>query len=361
MLKAINKWIGYLIKRWRPRKYEEPAAQAAPKRKMTVNKGGKFYFREDILDQLPRLHDHLSRLKQADPDAYDFHSQYGARIVPPNHNVNPDDLGEISSAGMVFSNGIDTGEKISASFIYFKELKGKHICKPNDGRVFCVSASYDLDRKHCVAFEFYLNISGNNIDLCKTMQRGSKYIKSRINGNRGPITYRKIPQIYWGYGDRLQEIAHENNCDPAKLARSLFIIAASGWISATDEGLVIRCNDGKTVATFNIDTKRTPYFFKDRITALAADGKRKRIFHSVRKHTRDMGGGEEVEVKAHYRGERHFSWGGDKVSITVPGLHHGKGWAAFSPVSHDAEDLNDTTGFLNAEQTGRKIAQYLSR
>ena len=271
------------------------------------------------------------------------------------------DIARTPSAGMVFCNGKQKGDKIPISFIYFREYEKPYMCKPNAGRVFAVYISYDVDREFSDVVEYFVSIQGDEISLCRTRQNGFKYIQSRSAGKRGPMHTIRIPQFRWGYSDKLQEVARENDVTPEELAIQIFLFGASAWHSSTDDGLVIRCNDGKTVATFNVDTKRTPYFFKDRITALAADGKRKRIFHCVKAHARDIGDDTNVKVKAHYRGERHFRWGGDKVSITVPGLHHGKKWTDFNVKAHLLEDEKQTSKYLTASQVGDRLVQHLEK
>lgn len=74
-------------------------------------------------------------------------------------------------------------------------------------------------------------------------------------------------------------------------------------------------------ATFLIDKSDTSYSFKDRdATALAADGKRKRIIHFVREHVQRRATGD-VTIPAHIRGVREFDWFGYHVFVTAP-KHH---------------------------------------
>jgi hypothetical protein len=79
--------------------------------------------------------------------------------------------------------------------------------------------------------------------------------------------------------------------------------------------------DGRR-ATFLIDKKDTAYAFKDRNgTALAADGKRKRIIHFVQAHRQHRANGTVVDVPAHIRGLREFQWNGYQCFVTSP-QHH---------------------------------------
>lgn len=70
--------------------------------------------------------------------------------------------------------------------------------------------------------------------------------------------------------------------------------------------------------TFCVASGEQVPFFRDReLTAIAADGKRKRIVHYVSDHARANG----QRVRAHLRGIRRFRWHDYKVAITVPKFH----------------------------------------
>lgn len=74
-------------------------------------------------------------------------------------------------------------------------------------------------------------------------------------------------------------------------------------------------------ATFLIDAKNTAHAFKNReATAIATDGKRKRIIHVVREHTQDRGD-KVVTIPSHIRGIREFDWNGYHCFVTSPDHH----------------------------------------
>lgn len=70
--------------------------------------------------------------------------------------------------------------------------------------------------------------------------------------------------------------------------------------------------------TFCVEPGDHVRFFRDRDrTAIARDGKRKRIVHHVQEHVRSNG----QTVKAHLRGIRQFRWHDYNVAVTVPEFH----------------------------------------
>lgn len=78
-----------------------------------------------------------------------------------------------------------------------------------------------------------------------------------------------------------------------------------------------RISDGRGVVQVSITVEEAKELFSDRTTALAKDGRRKRIIHWVRAHRRHTGS----NVRTHYRGERDFSMHGKSVQILLPGDH----------------------------------------
>lgn len=76
-------------------------------------------------------------------------------------------------------------------------------------------------------------------------------------------------------------------------------------------------------------------FFSDRVTAKAADGKRKRIFHHVAAHVRSNG----QRVPMHTRGMTRFSWNGFDIKICEikPGRVHFADFDLVGTVMTDAE------------------------
>lgn len=159
-----------------------------------------------------------------------------------------------------------------------------------------------------------------------------KVLRSRITErvvlkwSRGP---RGGPQRYhpetvftnthWTVPDRYLSWAHMEQIEPQEYLRRLFVEAAEMYAAASMGSMIrVAVTKNNLVATFGVEIKRTPYFFKDRDVVLNEHGTKKRIFHIVRPHTRVDG----RHVPMHFRGLRDFTWAGYRVSITVPGRDH---------------------------------------
>jgi hypothetical protein len=157
-----------------------------------------------------------------------------------------------------------------------------------------------------------------------------RVLRSRIN-ERVVIKWAKGPRggrsdtptvftsIHWAVPDRYLRWAHHNKIEPEEYLRRMFVAAAEMY-TASSMGSMIRVAVSKLdlTATFGVEIKRTPYFFKDRDLVLNERGVKKRIFHIVRPFVRTDG----TAVPMHFRGLRQFTWAGYQVSITVPGRDH---------------------------------------
>lgn len=104
-----------------------------------------------------------------------------------------------------------------------------------------------------------------------------------------------------------------------------------------EHGVNIYVKKGKNRATFTVPQNRWKYFFKDRIDAMATDGKKKRIFHAVIAHQRHLANGKTSNVRTHYRGSRHFVWEGYEIKIVMQGKH-GVSQATFGAKAHEYDD-----------------------
>lgn len=78
-----------------------------------------------------------------------------------------------------------------------------------------------------------------------------------------------------------------------------------------DASTSIHATKGNTRMIFTVPAHAWKDFFSDRITATAADGKKKRIFHHVAAHKRKNG----QSVPMHTRGMTRFKWGGFNIKI----------------------------------------------
>lgn len=119
----------------------------------------------------------------------------------------------------------------------------------------------------------------------------------------------------------------------------------------------VSVNKGGLRATFLIDKADTAYAFKSRdISALAKDGKRKRIIHFVEAHQQRRATGT-VHIPAHIRGIREFDWHGYHCFVTSP-EHHRFITATFCAPGEDMpEDALETSELVELH----KITDALAR
>ena len=102
----------------------------------------------------------------------------------------------------------------------------------------------------------------------------------------------------------------------------------SDWINTSGQEFSVRAERDGLSVNFGVALGRTPYFFKDREVTLNVRGKTCRIFHAVEAHERLLSDGRVTQVKAHYRGLRHFMWKGEKIVITQPDMAPTLTWSA---------------------------------
>ena len=138
---------------------------------------------------------------------------------------------------------------------------------------------------------------------------------SRARGGSFEIPYKR-----WGYpNEELNWASGRLHMSAEDYLRRCFMEAALMYESASLGSMIrVEATKKNLTATFGVEIKRTPYFFKDRDVVLNAKGSTARIFHIVRPHVRKDGNA----VPMHFRGLRQFNWADYKISITVPGRDH---------------------------------------
>ena len=332
---------------------------------------GAFYYLRDILDRLPRCQKMLKRVKRIDPDAYEYHRRVGARLVPDKFKVSGDQLSDLfllqrPAIGMTYilSKPMLASAKkknhVPASFHYFQKIvirgKDESGLLPTRNDLYKMVVVHD-DGTLISGGLAYFEIMPNGIPrIMRKKETNFQSIPTHKRGEKAvTVSHNKM-----NYPDYIQNMHHDNAADEefGDYASLIFTLCVNDFCNITSEDeLQVRCSKGKVVAMFNVCTKRTPYFFADRETTLAVDGKRKRIFHIVRAHTRDLGNSRISEVKEHYRGERRFWWGGHRVTITVPKLHH-LSINSFDVAAQEFDDDKLRTGknWVTSAQLGEKIA-----
>ena len=323
---------------------------------------GEFNFRDTILQQLERYFVYLERMKRKAPDAYGLYKEIGATLVPyiANGSWQRDASEEERERSRTFVTPLaDWFNKTRPSFGCYvfgadpetekyeqtAECKDKAMVKwvpkfmyytkyrkpppemqlISGGDIYSMTVYWDrpFDKKfkYGVPQEFGIYVSSDGKEVTALRCCDTKYVPIRHKVNRshqrrGEVFH--VPQRAWHIPGEFEQWAHDNGEDAQHFLTELF--KRTVW--QTEENLysmirVTAVKDGMT-AVFSVNIHRTAYFFQDRDIELTDDGKRKRIFHFVRPHTRHDGS----TVKAHFRGENEFNWAGYQIRITVPGRDH---------------------------------------
>lgn len=316
---------------------------------------GSFTHLEDILDDLPECRRSLRKMRKFDADAYAYHHKLGARVLSDRAQIDPRLLGDgfarnLPASGMVFSpRRYWTDDSIYPTFIYFDKVERHNDFHdvPDDAKAFyrITVLFIDVTRKNGsgkpltggVSYSVAIRQDGG-IHLLKQPQHEifetphARHYKRKPIGNgrwgrhkvdlpkgkawrRTYIDY--APALHSWVRDALKR-KRNNGLTPQELAGMLFAQAANCYVLSVADDFQVRAErDGVSVA-FSVALGRTPHFFKDRQTAAATDGKRKRIFHGVVRHDRTLASGKVITIKAHYRGERRFDWFDEHITITAP-------------------------------------------
>jgi hypothetical protein len=177
-----------------------------------------------------------------------------------------------------------------------------------------------------------------------------------------PRMVSKKPVYLPGGGKYMQTVSEVCNsayisAKPDKAEKAARAIMVAGlWLWAKRDGYYqVSTRKGKGRATFGIHPGEQVKFFKDRDkTAIATDGKRKRIVHCVREHERVTAEGKTTTVKEHLRGIRRFVWKGYAIAVTVPKFHLTEYTFSASPV--DEKDFVPGRKYLKSKQLARKLA-----
>ena len=278
---------------------------------------GAFFYLKDVLDKLDQCHSLVRRLRKADRDAYEYHRRVGAKVVPDSIGVHSRRLNESflrsrPGNGMMLLFCRD-GDDRFPTLLYFKKLKRPHYVQAAGGDIYqCLDLFFVKGNAYGVHFHIAVDSDGRGTVL---RERGAIHQRLPRGGTLVRVDWDWPEALKFWFANKpdandckaIEEYAWERFC----------IVANLNSLPANDE-LLVRCKKGGITSSMNVCTKRTPYFFQDRETTVASDGRRKRIFHIVREHERRLANGETVTVKGHYRGERKFDWNGYHVVIALP-------------------------------------------
>jgi hypothetical protein len=316
---------------------------------------GEFNFRDTILQQLERYFVYIERMKKRDPEGYGFYREVGANILPyastgswhrgrdaPKKDKPVLPPVQLSSwfnqtrpAFGCYIYGADPEtEKFEQGYddkkhrmwvpkmMYFKKYKNPPaLMQPmSGGDIYSMTVYWDRPdlkkNKHGVPQEFgiFVSTDGKQVIALRQLCHDRKYIQPKRR-----LGSFSIPDHHWRIPTDFEQWARDNGEDAPSFLTNMFLEAVQ-HVEGTQLSMarVTATNDAGVAAIFSVNIHRSSYFFADRDYSLVGDGKRKRIFHFVRPHVRADGS----TVKAHFRGEREFTWAGYRVNIHVPGRDH---------------------------------------
>ena len=335
---------------------------------------GIYNFRDTILDQLERYWVYLRRMKQRDPDSYGFYRQVGATVVPLakwllQDGVRTEDerdppkqwkKPELSpwwrkhrpAFGCV-TYGISSRIESDEMSDVHKDTRGRVLWVPKflyitkytqpqpnvqpttNGDVYKMTVWWDrpqdhkVKSKHGTAYEYAVYVSHDGSDIHVLRMLDTRYIS--VPEKKNGLKKIDIPQRAWKIPKEYASWAKEHGSTADNYLSTLFCDAARAVEYSQYSMVRVAVAHSDLTAVFGVEIKRTPYFFQDRDITLTESGRKQRIFHIVRAHTRKDG----TRVPFHFRGLREFEWAGYKVKITVPGRDH------FMPVDYDVGAIDE--------------------
>lgn len=372
-----------------PPKPKEKKGRAIPD-----DESGEFYFRETILDQLGYYMKCLERVRKVDPEAFALYSQVGGNVItegalswfakvgafkgktpelPMSAELSPWFRRTLPSFGAVFigkiARDVETKEDSWVPrFFYFRKYEPRaappEIQRVGIGAVYIATVYWDdpeqrswgKGRKSGVPQDFPIVINPDgSVRLLRSLLHDSREIRHTTGKSRGKKFV--IPRRQWVAADPwMVQWAHEYGAQVGDYLVALFVQVANMYETANSSVIRVTATNGELAASFGVDLKRTPYFFKDRETTLTESGKKKRIFHIVRAHVRKDG----AAVKFHFRGEKSFSWNGYAIGITVPGRDH-YNLAEFSVGAIDEDKMKPGVKGLGMKELGASWKRHVTR
>jgi len=337
-------------------------------------------FKRDVLEQLERYHDYVSRMKKADPEAYKFYTKVGSAFTNMNEgdmlsrtNLDPYFLKELPAFGSVamVQDGYDP-DFISGRFAYFRKYETSPFNVQfisHDAAIYSCTWYHDdkkdkilESRKHGVAQTFFVAVHTNGYaQILLQLNNNVQVINHRDHGRSKSFLYHQR----WGLPRNLIDWAEDHEDTPIELGTHVFIMLVNLWAAQMMKSMVrIEARKNKIAAILTVDTLEIPTFFKDRNAAVLVNGRRAPIFHIVRAHVRTMPDGTKKGIAPFFSGARQFYWNGHKITITVPGKDHKDHLRSGGLNAHDEETVkmhkhNDNDRYVDAEAMADAIVNSI--
>jgi hypothetical protein len=328
MIKAFINWLLSTVRRTPAvaTVAETRQPKASPKRRTATepDRTQAHYYLGDLLNQLDGYFADFDFLKKGDPETAATIEKLGCGVADGEQllsvDLEPVFYTRMPSIGCAYLGRHDDPKNVSLRFVYFQKHHQPVNVQCSNGVIYSVGGVFGLKRPHLLQFHVSVAPDGT-VKALKEMSPQSYTVgkSGRRNGGR-----KHIVRMEWSYPNSLEMLRAEYNRknhatdtvdDCAKRLLGLICSAILG----AEAGLNVRVRKGARTATFAIDMLRAPYFFADRDKT--TEGRREKILHIVRPHTRVGKNGVAKTVKAHWRGARRFTWNGYDVMIGMPGKH----------------------------------------
>jgi hypothetical protein len=327
----------------------------------------------DILDSIDDYMHWIGRLRAVDPTSYALFARIGGAIMPttkkaalsmeldPRAPSDPNDWPGFFMMSM--PSAFDSPDRIAPKLIYFQKMSFSDTCGadivPFEGIIYEGTLFFcERGKRRLYPSRFYIGIGEDRKPRLLRQTSSSVQtipLKRRRKGEPEAVT---LHHNRTAYPRPIVEHAKEHKMPASDFAAQLFYMTMSGVIGAFG-GVQIAVRQKSLVGRFGIPVERTAYFFKDRDLQVTVNGRRKKIFHAVRAHTRTMESGKRVSVKSHYRGVRNFDWKGYQVHISVLNHHH-------RPIEDFAAETREFgpdevagPGWMDQSETGETLRDYM--
>lgn len=334
----------------------------------------RWHLRGQILERLDEYFDCMRRLRRHDRTSYDLFAKTGFAI--------PSDLyrqgigAERPAFGGFLMSSDGQSKRILPSFVYFQKMKTTLGVQPAPPGwdVYRITALYDSRVplrgrvRACAPLVAHLAVSRDG-EMRLLKEQTTEYHDvqtTRRNGiKRGRL---RMSARRWSYPamlfDACADVADDHEATmrqtPESFASFLLTLAMGTYSDSTGK-IVVRATNGDVTAAFGITIDRAKYFFADReMDAIAADGRRKRIFHAVTRHTRKIAGDRVTEVRAHYRGIRSFEWNSHAITIVLPSNSDVMRAEMPGAVDLDAVDEGERSTYVSMAHAGARFAEVLA-
>lgn len=344
---------------------QEPPPRAKPR----GERRARFDMRlkTSILDHLEDNTKIVGRMKQYFPSEYGLYSQVGANIVPHDEKFLPDraDLAadpvspwflQVRPAfgAVVTGNPHDETKPLNTAiyprlthFLKVEQPKARrhHMFPPGGRRAavqpiapgsdFYVFTLYFDERDWARIFpkktrddwkmcKFYERAFALELPLEITKDgyvRPLRIIRDRYVVGRGGYSdvRRTVPQWDFPFSKGWIQ-AVKSTLTPQQYVLAEIGFALWSYESANASMIQVRASKDGVCTLVNVNVEQTPDFFNDRDDVII-EGIKKRIFHIVRPHERQVRN-KTALVHLHFRGLRQFVWNGYQIEISVPGRDH---------------------------------------